>query len=646
MEIKKKTPAKRGRILGLDALRFFAIVLIVIYHCFKDVLPGGFIAVEIFFAVSGFLMGQKLLRMRREEGAKFGGLKSFVKFVWGRLKRFLPTLIFVMVLALSLAYFADPDILTAARPNSLAAATFSTNIMSIINGSTYENSLIPNLFNQTWFLALELQVCIIIYLVVVGFFRLWPVKSGKTLKSYRRLFVLLVVISLVSFGLMTAYGGWFGLFDRAYFGPDSHIGAFFAGAALAVFSAIHRIWPAKKGRRWIYYVFLFLALSGVVAITPFIRYASWDAFVIALPVTAVISILLIFGILKLQKIQVRSRMRVLKVLEYLGSLSFAVYLLHWSLLIVMGDLLKDWPAEGVAALVIIMSLVLAVLIKEVFTPFSKKHRIIFVILLLGSLVLPIMSLIKAPEKSSIEESLNEAKMELEEANQPAKGVTTVAVDYSGVKGLADLLGGDVMKFFDATENFAKPYPVTVRYGGVINMSGRAYYNTPDYGRTSELASKRVMVLGDSVVLGATTALYNTVPGVFVDALGSRNMTDAINLLAGYRAANGGNLPYIIVIGLVTNYVNFGVGTLQAIMEAAGPGHQFVFMTGYCGDYSRDAANNTIRWMANNYGNVHVGDWVSVVVPNVGWYTYADHTHLTPAGRQAYANLVNQVVSGL
>ena len=70
------------------------------------------------------------------------------------------------------------------------------------------------------------------------------------------------------------------------------------------------------------------------------------------------------------------------------------------------------------------------------------------------------------------------------------------------------------------------------------------------------------------------------------------------------------------------------------------------MTGYCGDYSREAQNNVLKWVANNYSNVRVADWVSVVVPNVNSYTYADHTHLTPAGRQAYANLINGVVSGL
>ncbi|MBR6505588.1 acyltransferase [Candidatus Saccharibacteria bacterium] len=642
---------KRRHIIGLDTLKLIAIILIVIYHCFPGALTGGFIAVEIFFAISGFLIGQKLLSEYKIKKDKFGSPKEFFKFTIGRLKRFLPTLLFCIILTLSLAYFADPDLLTGARPNTLSAVTFSTNIVSIITGSTYENSLILNLFNPTWFLALELQVCLLFYLIFAAFTKLSPMKNSKTNNFYIKFLVLCLLIATISFGLMALYGGRFSLFDRAYFGPDSHIGAFFLGAALAVFTTMHQIKPATEKRRISWLVALLISIAGVIAMAPFIHYDSALAFIMALPLTAALSIIMIFAILKLQKPIINKTPRALIIPEYLGKLSFAIYLLHWGLYILLPSLLSFWPLEVAPYIAIALSIGLAILLQKVITPFSKKHKIIFAILLACSTILPIMSLIKAPEKSSIEENLAEAKIELDEANNQTEEATTVIIDYSGMKVLANLLNGEVMKFFDGAEDFAKPYPVATTaawYGGGVTGSlyGRDYYSTPDYGRTSELASKRVMVLGDSVVLGATADLYNTVPGVFVDAMGSRNMTDAINLLAGYRAANGGSLPYIIVIGLVTNYVNFGTDTLQAIMDAAGPGHQFVFMTGYCGDYSRDAQNNTIRWMANNYGNVHVGDWVSVVVPNVDWYTYADHTHLTPAGRQAYADLVYQVVSGL
>ncbi len=638
--------AKKRRIIGFDALKCFAIILVVIYHVFPGVFPGGFLAVEVFFAISGFLIVQKLIKTDWKEKDKFGGIKSFWRFFWGRFKRLFPTLLFCMILTLSLAYFADPDILTGARQNSLYAVTFSTNIMSIINGTTYENSLIPNFFNQTWFLALELQVCVVSYLVIAGFFQFLPIVKFKTRRRYKQLTIVCALVALASFILMGIYGGWFKLFDRAYFGLDSHIGAFFAGGALAAFSFAKKIVPAKKNKKWAWIALLILSVVGVGAMVPFINYASPETFVVALPAATIASLVMIMSVLKLQNPSKQKAAKFVRPLEYIGTLSFAIYLLHYSLYVVLPSLLNFWPLEVMPYIVIVASVVLAIVLQKILMPFSTKHKIWFYALLLLSLILPIMALIKAPEKSSIEESLNEATEMIEETAETTEE-TVAAVDYSGMAGLSNLLNGDVMKYFDAAANYAKPYPVVVNGGGITySLSGRAYYNTPNYSRVSALNGARVMVLGDSVVVGATNAIYNTVPGAFVDALQSRNMTDAINLLAGYRAANGGKLPYIIVIGLVTNYVNFGVDTLRTIMDTAGPGHQFVFITGYCGDYPRDAQNNVIKYVANTYSNAHVADWVPVVAPNVNSYTYADHIHLTPAGRQAYANLINGVVSGL
>jgi peptidoglycan/LPS O-acetylase OafA/YrhL len=113
----KKSVTKR--IFGFDTLRFVAITLIVIYHVFPGVLPGGFVAVESFFVLSGFLICQKLIRAKRKEGKNFGTAKSFINYFWNRLARFWPTLLYCMILTLTLAYFANPDLLTGARQNSL-----------------------------------------------------------------------------------------------------------------------------------------------------------------------------------------------------------------------------------------------------------------------------------------------------------------------------------------------------------------------------------------------------------------------------------------------------------------------------------------------------------------------------------------------
>ena len=635
-----RSVAAAKKIFGLDSLRFLAISLVVIYHCFSGVLPGGFVAVEVFFVLSGFLIGQKLIREKKGEGRGFGTFKGFFRFFKNRIIRFLPALIFCMILTLTLAYFVDVDMLTRARPNSLYAVTFTTNIMSIINGTSYETAIIPNLFNQTWFLALELQLCLLFYALMAVFYRVTAHYKMKAKKQYSSFALLCLILSVLSFVLMGTYGGFFGLFDRAYFGIDSHAGAFLAGAVFAMYLEPRRLRAPKS--KLFYRLMLLLSTAILVLESVFIHFKSAVAFWFALPTATVISLIMIFAILKLQA---KREPKIIKPFEYLGSLSYFVYLYHWGLFLLLPKLFVFLPIEISAVLAIIVSIILAIISKHLIIPFSKKHKVVFAILLVLSLILPIMSLIKAPDQSSIEESLAEGKEIIEENKTSVVASQTIRVDYSGIAEMAKVFSSDTMKFFDAAEDYAKPYPATVIYGGGGGGGGRAKYNTPNYSIASRLSSARVMVIGDSVVLGATNAIYSTVPGAFVDAMGSRNMYDAINLLAGYRAANGGTLPRVIVIGLITNYCSFGTGTLLSIMDAAGLGHQFVFVTGYLRDSNRDSQNNTLRWLANNYGNVRVADWVPLASANPH-YLYADGIHLTPAGRTAYANLVNSATRGL
>ena len=375
--------------------------------------------------------------------------------------------------------------------------------------------------------------------------------------------------------------------------------------------------------------------------TLLVVFNSKETFYFALPSTALLTMAIILSILKLQG---KAVPKIIKPFEFLGSISFPIYLLHYGLYILFPSLLSFVPLEITPYLAILASILISIILVKIIVPFSKKHKKIFAILLLLSFILPVLALIKAPEKSSIELQLQEASQEV--AEKLEIDTTNITLDYNGAAAMASVLKTDVMKWFDGAKNFAKPYPTRAVYGAGYVPGGRAWYNTPDYSRVSALSRARVLVLGDSVVVGATNAIYNMVPGAFVDAKQSRNMTDAINLLAGYRAANGGTLPRVIVVALVTNYYRFTTGTLQMIMDAAGPGHQFVFITGYCGDQDRSAQNATLRAFASMHGNVRVADWVSVVVPNVGAYTYADHTHLTPAGRTAYGRLVANATAGL
>ena len=638
------------RIVGVDTLRFLAILMVVVYHCFPNFYAGGFIAVEIFFVISGYFICNMLIHSSINE-QHFGGLRSFWTFFWDRIKRFAPVLLFCIVLTLTTAFFADPDLLTGSRENTLYAATFSTNIANIARNLSYEQSIIPNLFNHTWFLALELQLCIIFFVLLAVLYRIFiSKKSPKTYKHFYAGFgIATLLLAIISYTLMHIYGSWFALHDRAYFGPDSHAGAFLLGAALSCFMMTRATKSPKRSTKIILAIIAAILTAGIMTLGFFANYSASGTYTYILALTAVISAAIMYAIMTMG---VTEKPKLLIPFEYLGRISFAVYLLHYPFNILFPSIFRDIPLAVIPYIAIAASLVLAILLDKVFTPFSKKHKIIFCIILAASLILPVWSLIKAPAKSSIEEQLEQERANIEEtvASEPP-AIDINSLDYSGGIGLSKTIES-TMDYFEASKNFAKPRPVVKKSGGgytkagSYNAGGRAAWNTPNLSNLSALSNARVLVLGDSVVLGAQSAIKSTISGVYVDAMGSRNMADAINLLATYRSANGGNLPRIIVIGLVTNYYAFTADTLQTIVNTAGADHQFVFMTGYCGDYSRQTQNNNIRAFAQSHGNVHVGDWEALIRNNVGYYTGSDHIHLSPNGRTAYANLINGIVSGL
>lgn len=126
-------------VVGLDTLRLFAIALIVIYHFFRGVLPGGFLAVEIFLVISGYLLGTGLLNTYKKTKAVQGG-----KFVLRRLMRLWPALFVCVIFTLCLAFFSPHGVLEGLHLDSLFALLFSTNIQEIVQGGSYEDLTMPD----------------------------------------------------------------------------------------------------------------------------------------------------------------------------------------------------------------------------------------------------------------------------------------------------------------------------------------------------------------------------------------------------------------------------------------------------------------------------------------------------------------------
>jgi lysophospholipase L1-like esterase len=233
------------------------------------------------------------------------------------------------------------------------------------------------------------------------------------------------------------------------------------------------------------------------------------------------------------------------------------------------------------------------------------------------------TLVRAPKTSSIAEQLSEA------AGQSSEELTEQTVNESNYLDLASVLN-ETIDAFDENLRLAQDLELMPAPTGSL-----AAINVHD---------AKVLVIGDSVTLGAKQAIEATIAKSFVDAKENRGIEAARTILANYGAS--GRLPATIVISLATNQRTITNEILQDIVNVAGSGHKFIFVTAYAGPLQpRDTQNATLKDYAKSHDNVYVADWWAVSHDN--WsLMYADHIHLNPSGRTAYANLLSNVIRGM
>ena len=218
-----------SRFRGLDGLRALAVLLVMAFHLLPGPVPGGYLGVDVFFVISGFLITGLLLRERDATGRIHLG--SF----WGRrARRLLPALALLLLVCCAAALALGGDRLLDLGRQVLGAATFSSNWLSIGAGSSYFAESAPELFRNLWSLAVEEQ-----------FYLFWPFAVLLIALIPRRslrfwLLVTLAVASALAMALLYSPS-----VDptRVYYGTDTHSFGLALGAALAVLT---QSWPGAR----------------------------------------------------------------------------------------------------------------------------------------------------------------------------------------------------------------------------------------------------------------------------------------------------------------------------------------------------------------------------------------------------------------
>ena len=616
-----------GYLPGLDGVRALAVIGVLLYHADLSWIPGGFLGVDVFFVLSGFLITSLIL----EEFDRSGRV-DFRKFYLGRARRLLPALILVLVVVSLAAALVYQDAARQLASDVVASIFYVNNWWYIAADQSYFEFIgRPPLLKHLWSLAVEEQ-----------FYLVWPAIAFLAMRRFARKGVFAVAATLAILStiwmLQLAVANGFPDFadpSRAYFGTDSHSMGLLIGAAMATFwrpGRMRRSLPT--GASVIITAIGIAALLAVIWFFVFVgEFTPWlyrGGFLgLALIVATLIAAASHPGV-GLGKAMGTQPWR------YIGQRSYGLYLWHWPVFMATRPGL-DLPLDGVPLL--ILRLGLTVGIAELSFRFVEMPIRRGVIQRYAARIkaasgarrrrlrLVATAMISATVVSVVAVAL------LLAATTRTAGETVVAADVAAAMGIAS--GGPTEVSLDDGSEGPAVEPSAASSAETGTTSPATAGATPPATPTRDTGT--VSAIGDSVMLGARSVLKDVIPGTRVDAAVSRYPGAFIGKLKRYVAGN--RLAPIVVLHPGTNGV-LPESMMREMLDILVDSPRVVVVNTNMPRTWREPNNNVMADVVPEYPNAVLADWRAASLDKPEYFA-SDGIHLTEKGAKAYANLIKQ-----
>lgn len=594
------------RIKWFSMVRVTGLLLVLLYHFFQKLFPGGFLGVDVFFTFSGFLI-TALLIDEFSQSKKIELLAFFRR----RFYRIVPPVIVMVLVVMPFTFLIRRDFVSGIGTQIAAVMGFVTNFYEIMTGGSYEAQFVPHLFVHNWSLAVEVH-----YYLLWGLAVWYLAKYCKTAGQLRGSIFLLSSLSLLISFLSMFIGGLLGLsFSGLYFSTWTHIYPFFVGSILATLTGIKQMTGLLKKviHSWSLREACLVFAAGAGLLVVMMLWVKFDSlftylFGFLLASLSAAAMILATRVLHEKTPDLKEPL----VLTMIADTSYGVYLFHWPFYTIFSQLMGNLPAVMLTSL---LSLAFAGLSFYVIEPIIAGKSPAFLgwdlhfpqlkkVLAISSLVLFLISLLAiglAPKIGAFE------------TDMLVNGLHQAGAKLNQTKSLAEK--GEASK-----------------------------YNIAD----------GVTIIGDSVTLRASTPLKEVLPDAQVDAQGSRNTAQAREILSN-NAAAGGLLKTVVVatgVNIVFNYEE----ELNELVKALPKGHRLILVTPYDGNsdkYDNPVAEKHAQYareLAEKYSYVTIADWNATAKQHPEIWVGSDHIHFgedadtIAAGGRLYAQEIKEAVA--
>ena len=595
---------------SIDSLRAIAVIAVIIYHIDANYLPGGFLGVDLFFVLSGYLISSLIIKEYKSTGTV-----NLYNFYVRRARRLLPAVYFMITVVLIIITLFNGVLLKKSYLDALFGYIYSSNWWYIFHKLDYFDSFgSQSPFKHLWSLAIEEQFYMFFPLIFLIFNRKSKSNNGnsKLNKNFIYVVLSLILVSLIAHILLFDINN----INRIYFGTDTRAFSLLVGVVGAILYPMDRLSErTTKKDNMIYSIVSLvsiLVLIGIMINTS--EYNTWlyrGGFLLV----AIIGLIIIIS--SGRQYTFMSKLLSFKPFVFIGKISYSLYLWHFPILVVTTPVSEIGNPNlfYVTLRIVLIFLVATGSYMFVETPIRKLGFVNYINLLFKGIMK-----FKNNTKKIIFASIALVAVVF------TMGVFGKSVPYLSTAFVTEMSNNKESQFISNNNE-----------NNTNNSSEHKSDNNNQEGNKSEDKKySSLLVIGDSLTVDIGEKIKEKYPGAIIDGKISRQLTAATALADQYANYNNENTAVIFQLGTNGFFTESQVEELVKKFDKA----DIYFVNVKVPRTWEKTVNKELDALKERHSDITIIDWYSVANNNQNYFE-PDKVHLNSEGVETMVSLIEK-----
>lgn len=596
---------------SIDSLRAIAVIAVIIYHIDANYLPGGFLGVDLFFVLSGYLISSLIIKEYKSTGTV-----NLYNFYVRRARRLLPAVYFMITVVLIIITLFNGVLLKKSYLDALFGYIYSSNWWYIFHKLDYFDSFgSQSPFKHLWSLAIEEQFYMFFPLIFLIFNRKSKSNNSnsKLNKNFIYVVLSLILVSLIAHILLFDINN----INRIYFGTDTRAFSLLVGVVGAILYPMDRLSErTTKKDNMIYSIVSLvsiLVLIGIMINTS--EYNTWlyrGGFLLV----AIIGLIIIIS--SGRQYTFMSKLLSFKPLVFIGKISYSLYLWHFPILVVTTPVSEIGNPNlfYVTLRIVLIFLVATGSYMFVETPIRKLGFVNYINLLFKR-----MMKFKNNTKKIIFASIALVAVVF------TMGVFGKSVPYLSTAFVTEMSNNKESQFISNNNENNTNNSSEHKNDNNNNQEGN---------KSEDKKYSSLLVIGDSLTVDIGEKIKEKYPGAIIDGKISRQLTAATALADQYANYNNENTAVIFQLGTNGFFTESQVEELVKKFDKA----DIYFVNVKVPRTWEKTVNKELDALKERHSDITIIDWYSVANNNQNYFE-PDKVHLNSEGVETMVSLIEK-----